>query len=61
MTEVFLNKINDYSLHDQDSLLTCKSTIKSIVKILNKSVIPRYLYDKYQFFYDKRNVKPYTN
>ena len=43
--EQVLNQINAPLLHDKDSILMCRAAIPSIVKILNKIVIPRDLYD----------------
>ena len=45
--EQVLRKINVYPWHDEDLVLTCKASIPSIVKTLNKFLITRYLYETF--------------
>ena len=54
-------KIYTNNLHQDDSLLTCKATIPSIVNTLHKTIIPRDMYEKFvSKFYDDRRVEFYN-
>ena len=51
------NQINDDDLHQEDSFLTLKSAILSIVNTLNKIIIARDLYEKYEYnFYEDFHI-----
>ena len=54
-------QIHAYDLHQEDSLLTCKASIPSIVNILNRIIIPIDVYEQYvSKFYDYHHVEFYN-
>ena len=57
-----IKKINASPLHDNYSLLACKSNIPSIFKTLNIIVITKYVYTEFESSrYDDRHVETIIN
>ena len=54
-----IKKTNSSPLNDREIILACKSAIISIVKIFDKILITKYLYNKFQSsWYDETLVEP---